>query len=255
VPSGHSYYWTLDGASHILEITTSHSAVVTVNMDSGEASFRAPGYVVSGYDETFDYTLRDNDGDVVSTLQSAIIHVDATPVSLTNINIFGTDGNDTLDGTDANETLIGGSGNDTLNGNGGNDVLIGGDGNDTLNGGDGNDILDGGAGVNTYDGGVGYDILIVEAAIDFSKVSNVEELNLGEGAQNIALALSDVLAMTDADNELFITGDSSDNVTLQGSAWIESSTQSKVGFDEYISSSQDATVKLQIQEDLTVSHS
>ncbi|MGE0738108.1 cadherin-like domain-containing protein, partial [Sulfurimonas sp.] len=255
VPSGHSYYWTLDGTSHILEITTSHSAVVTVNMDSGEASFRAPGYVVSGYDETFDYTLRDNDGDVVSTLQSAIIHVDATPVSLTNINIFGTDGNDTLDGTDANETLIGGSGNDTLNGNGGNDVLIGGDGNDTLNGGDGNDILDGGAGVNTYDGGVGYDILIVEAAIDFSKVSNVEELNLGEGAQNIALALSDVLAMTDADNDLFITGDSTDSVTLQTSdTWVKSATQSQVGFDEY-TSTQDATVKLQIQEDLTVSHS
>jgi len=87
------------------------------------------------------------------------------------------------------------------------------------------------------------------------KLAMFEELNLGEGAQNIALALSDVLAMTDADNDLFITGDSSDSVALQTSdTWVKSATQSQVGFDEY-TSTQDATVKLQIQEDLTVSHS
>ncbi len=255
VPSGHSYYWTLDGASHILEITTSHSAVVTVNMDSGEASFRAPGYVVSGYDETFDYTLRDNDGDVVSTQQSAIIHVDATPVSLTNINIFGTDGNDTLNGTDANETLIGGSGNDTLNGNGGNDVLIGGAGNDTLNGGDGDDLLVHGSGNDTFNGGSGYDTLLTYDTIDFSKVQNIEEINLGDGAQNISLTLSDVVNITDTDNELFITGDSSDNVTLQNSGnWSQATSQTVAGFNDY-TSNQDATVKLHIQDDLIVTHS
>jgi len=53
---------------------------------------------------------------------------------------LGTDGADSLSGTNDNETFIGGSGDDTLYGNGGNDVLDGGLGYDILQGGAGDDI-------------------------------------------------------------------------------------------------------------------
>lgn len=59
---------------------------------------------------------------------------------VTDLNLVGTSGAD---------TLLGGAGADVLSGLGGNDVLRGGDGDDTLIGGAGGDVLDGGAGVDT----------------------------------------------------------------------------------------------------------
>ncbi len=55
--------------------------------------------------------------------------------------VFGTDGNDTLNGTADADNLFGLGGDDTLNGRGGNDVLFAGTGNDTLAGGTGDDTL------------------------------------------------------------------------------------------------------------------
>ncbi len=158
-------------------------------------------------------------------------------------------------------TILGGTAGSVLSGGDGNDYISGGGGNDTLNGGAGNDALVLDTADTLVDGGAGYDKLLVDTSIDFrglndSLIQNIEEIDLGNGiAQNITLALSDVLAMTDADNDLFITGDSSDSVALQtDDTWTKSTTQSQAGFDEY-TSAQDATVKLQIQDDLTVSHS
>jgi predicted extracellular nuclease len=71
----------------------------------------------------------------------------------------GTDADDTLTGSSANELLVGAQGNDTLNGLGGADVLCGGNGNDTLGGGAGADTLDGANGVDLLSGGAGADVL------------------------------------------------------------------------------------------------
>jgi Ca2+-binding RTX toxin-like protein len=85
--------------------------------------------------------------------------------------VYGTDGNDTLNGTATADQLFGLGGDDVLNGRGGNDVLFAGAGNDTLTGGtgddtllgedgddrfvwkagDGSDVIEGGAGTDTLD--------------------------------------------------------------------------------------------------------
>jgi Ca2+-binding RTX toxin-like protein len=82
--------------------------------------------------------------------------------------LFGGDGNDTLNGGSGDDFLFGQAGNDILNGKGGNDQLFGGDGNDTLDGGTGNDQLFGqggndrmiwnpGGGSDLFEGGDGID--------------------------------------------------------------------------------------------------
>jgi Ca2+-binding RTX toxin-like protein len=72
-------------------------------------------------------------------------------------NLWGSDGNNVLNGNDGNDSLKGFGGADTLNGGNGNDSLYGMDGIDTLSGGHGNDQLQGGAGSDTLTGGLGAD--------------------------------------------------------------------------------------------------
>lgn len=89
--------------------------------------------------------------------------------------IVGTEGDDTLNGTDGNDVIValggdddvkgrggndvicGKGGNDDLRGNGGNDKVKGGGGNDDVKGGGGNDDLGGGAGKDNIVGGGGND--------------------------------------------------------------------------------------------------
>lgn len=75
------------------------------------------------------------------------------------LDITGTEGADTLDGSSADEILRGLGGADVLRGNGGNDVLSGGEGDDRLEGGDGNDELHGDGGNDELLGGMGDDSL------------------------------------------------------------------------------------------------
>ncbi len=78
-------------------------------------------------------TLDVNVDNVVTSFSSA---------SVTAINVFGFDGNDTITLSSAisqTATLSGGNGNDTLTGGSGSDILDGGAGNDSLIGGLGND--------------------------------------------------------------------------------------------------------------------
>jgi hypothetical protein len=74
-----------------------------------------------------------------------------------DIDIFGADGNDTLDGLKGDDLLSGGAGNDSLAGGDDNDILQGGADNDVLRGGDGNDLLNAIPGSDTHYGGAGSD--------------------------------------------------------------------------------------------------
>jgi Ca2+-binding RTX toxin-like protein len=84
-----------------------------------------------------------------------------------DMTIYGTEGNDTLNGGAGNDTIYGLGGDDTINGGDGNDTLHGDGGSDHLYGGDGNDALYGGYGSDgdgqwdgdTLDGGAGNDFL------------------------------------------------------------------------------------------------
>ncbi len=69
----------------------------------------------------------------------------------------GNAGNDTVSGGNNRDCILGGEGNDSLFGDNGNDVLLGGAGQDELRGGNGNDVLYGGPGTDTLDGGPGND--------------------------------------------------------------------------------------------------
>ena len=75
--------------------------------------------------------------------------------------LTGTDGDDTLTGTEAGDTIAGGNGNDSISGLGGPDCLFGENGNNTIDGGDGNDQIFAHIGSDTGSGGNGNDIIIL----------------------------------------------------------------------------------------------
>jgi len=87
-------------------------------------------------------------------------------VPITDVTIYGLNGNDYIIGGSGNSVLYGGNGNDEINGGTGNaqmyggngdDVLIGGPGNNVIVGGPGNDQLYAGTGTDTLIGGTGAD--------------------------------------------------------------------------------------------------
>jgi len=73
--------------------------------------------------------------------------------------IEGTNGNDELKGTRANELILGLGGNDKIDGKGGDDCIVGAEGNDKLDGGTGRDIIVGGIGNDKLEGGTNNDKL------------------------------------------------------------------------------------------------
>ena len=96
-------------------------------------------------------------------------------------NLHGEDGEDTINGGDGLDWIYGGDGDDTLNGDDGTDRLYGEDGEDTINGGDGLDWLFGGDGDDRLYGNDGDDLLFGDAS-DLSFLSNyVSEGNGGHG--------------------------------------------------------------------------
>jgi len=102
------------------------------------------------------------------------------------IEIRGTGGNDSLEGTSANELILGRNGNDTIDGGGGDDCIIGGQGDDKIDGGSGNDIITGGAGSDEIDGGEGNDYIAGNGSNDsLLGGSGDDEIHGGTGDDTI----------------------------------------------------------------------
>lgn len=101
-----------------------------------------------------------------SYLQAVRLTLDDDTNTATELGgqIYGLDGNDTIDGAAANDSIDGGAGNDVISGAEGADLLVGGAGNDRIYAGDGND---------TVDGGSGNDSLFLEASFDAWNISLV----------------------------------------------------------------------------------
>jgi Ca2+-binding RTX toxin-like protein len=135
----------------------------------------------------------------------------------------GLAGNDTLGGLGGDDLLDGGDGNDTLKGEAGNDALFGGGGNDLLYGGAGNDLLDGGGGQDKMYGGTGDDVYGVDSSADkvyeatnegidtvvssmdftVSDLPNVENVTLaGDAVSATGNAASNILRGNQRDNSL-----------------------------------------------------
>lgn len=119
--------------------------------------------------------------------------------------IFGTQGDDILDGGDGDDTLSGGKGDDILYGGEGDDHLIGNAGEDTLYGNAGNDELRGHADNDTLHGGDGNDQLYGDEGDDtiFGDAGN-DELYGGEGNDELrGNAGEDKLFGRSGDDSLF----------------------------------------------------
>jgi hypothetical protein len=179
---------------------------------------------------SFDYGLSDGKG--------------GTDTGTVNVQVLGV----TQQGTAANDTLTG-----TLTGNtvADVDVLVGGLGNDTLVGGLGNNLLYGDAGDDIFiynplsmdkifggtgtdtikmnDAGNSLDITANNTTVFYNNYKDIEQIDLrGSGDNSLTLDKFDVFTMTDADNELYIFGNTGDTLTLAG-VW----TQSDIGVMEY----------------------
>ena len=156
--------------------------------------------------------------------------------------LYGYGGNDTLNGGDGNDLLRAGSGDNTLNGDGGHDVLFGGSGSDTLNGGSGDDlIVVSHAGFAAVDGGEGFDTLKLDGGfdLDFSiltgTVSNIERIDMGSGdpGSTLTLTADAVTSLTDADNQLQISGDSFDTLNISGASATGQTTVGDITYNTY----------------------
>jgi Ca2+-binding RTX toxin-like protein len=111
------------------------------------------------------------------------LSVDEANGAMPAVNIFGGDGNDTINGGSGNDLLFGQAGNDIINGKGGNDLLFGGDGNDKLDGGTGDNQLFGEAGddVMTWNPGGGTDLF------EGGDGNDTAQVNGGNGAEVFTL--------------------------------------------------------------------
>ncbi|MFD1327131.1 cadherin-like domain-containing protein, partial [Mycoplana ramosa] len=168
----------------------------------------------SGVD-VFTYLVDDNAGGTTT----------ATLTITVNGTNDGTDGDDLLRGTNANETFSGGKGDDIIDARGGNDVLDGGEGDDILKGGTGNDILRGGAGLDVLVGGDGDDTYELEAGddvvVDTTGVDTItstisRSLAAYAGIENLTLLGSDAINATGNSGANVLTGNDAANVLNGG---------------------------------------
>jgi Ca2+-binding RTX toxin-like protein len=105
-----------------------------------------------------------------------------------NFTQLGTEGNDNLYGTGANDLIGGLGGNDQIYGNGGNDYLEGNGGNDSIYGASANDYIDGGADNDTIYGNGGLDTLIGGAGNDLIYGGSQADYILGGAGDDIIYA-------------------------------------------------------------------
>lgn len=103
---------------------------------------------------SFQYAVSDGQGGTDTATVSLLV------TGLANKMIYGTNGVDTINGSNsARDTIDGLNGDDVINGYGGDDKLFGSNGIDRLFGGDGADMLDGGRGDDWLEGGRGNDVM------------------------------------------------------------------------------------------------
>jgi len=154
-------------------------------------------------------------------------------------NVNGGSGNDTLTGDDGANRLSGGAGNDVIDGGAGADTLLGGDGDDILIYDAADPLIDGGAGNDTL---VIRDALVDLTRIDDGVLRNIEQIDLrGNGKNKVVMAASDVKALSDTTDKLYVHGDAGDILTLVGT-WNQTGTETVNGQVYKIYTSNGATV-------------
>ncbi len=135
--------------------------------------------------------------------------------------IFGTSGDDHLEGTPAAEHFDAGDGNDILLGGGGADQLVAGSGDDNIA------VPD--LGFAILEGGAGRDMLQLQGDdlnLDLTQshnLSGIETLDLGTGGNKLVVTAKTLQDLSDINlNEVFtIRGDSSAQVSVRDDGWYD----------------------------------
>lgn len=132
-----------------------------------------------------------------------------------------------ITGTDEDETIVGGSGDDLLQGLGGDDTVLGDGGDDWIDGGSGDDTLGGGTGDDSILGGFGDDRIwgndgddIIAAGAGDDRVFGGDGDDLIEGWHGEDTLLGqdgdDILLGVNLDAQGMVMDDEFDNDTLRG---------------------------------------
>ena len=126
-----------------------------VDATNGDIKLATPETPTDATDHTITITATDTAG-----------NTDTATVTITDYAMRGTDGEDSMTGSDETDFIYGYGGDDILNGGAGGDWIDGYDGDDMLYGGDDADAVWGGGGADTLYGGAGDDWLFGEGGDD-----------------------------------------------------------------------------------------
>ena len=127
--------------------------------------------------------------------------------------IEGTEGNDKIHGSTANELIISYGGNDRIDPSSGSDCIITGPGNDRVQGTTGDEVIIGGEGNDRLDGGTGNDIIIGGPGNDRLRGGKDNDIIYGdEGNDNINLGSGDDEAHGGDGNDVIRGGSGIDTI-------------------------------------------
>ena len=144
-------------------------------------------------------------------------------------NITATSANETITGSHFDDTLAGGAGSDTIKSLAGDDTIIY-DSSDLtgstlkIDGGINNNRLGAGDILELSDSGQHLDL----TSINNSVIQNIEIIQLdGTGDNSLTVSINDVLDLSSTTDDLFVTGDSGDSVTLDttNGTWTQGTSQ------------------------------
>jgi Ca2+-binding RTX toxin-like protein len=141
-------------------ITGTGDDTVTVSNANGDVATRQ---IINVGEDNDTVTI---DGDARVTIRGGTGDDEITVNTPQASVIYGNNGNDTINGSEAGEIIDAGGGHDSVFGNGGHDDIIGGSGNDTIQGGVGSDRINGEEGDDLIRGNDGNDYMVGAAGDD-----------------------------------------------------------------------------------------
>ncbi|MGD1899101.1 MAG: choice-of-anchor I family protein [Phormidesmis sp.] len=183
------------------------TGVATFAPDGSEQDALAE-YLAANFDEDTPFSTADTSRAEDTRLQNLAFREDTVIDGGTGGGptvLQGTDKNDVIRGTAADENIFGGDLRARLIGTGGNDQIFGEGGNDLLRGGAGDDLLDGGIGNNKIFGGSGDDTFVLNADGD----SRIMDFRIGQDLIGLAggLTFGQIDIIKRGQNALIADGD------------------------------------------------
>ncbi|WP_455232985.1 VCBS domain-containing protein [Geopseudomonas aromaticivorans] len=200
--------------------------------NAGDVVTESAGEGIDLVQASVSYTLSEHVENLTLTGSSSI---NGTGNALDNV-ITGNGGSNVLRGLEGNDSLIGNAGNDTLDGGSGADSLSGGSGNDTY-------VVDDAGDQVTEGSGQGTDL--VQASIDYSLTTNVENLTLtgsadlsgtGNGLANVITGNGGANVLDGGEGADTLIGGAGDDTYIVDNAGDVVSESSGAGIDTVLSS-------------------